>query len=78
MSDVSGLTETADKQLEKRTALRKELEDYRDKETNLIQKQAPMESELSSKKKALQDTKQSLTELEDFKTNYKVVHLWHK
>lgn len=70
LSDVSGLTETADKQLEKRTALRKELEDYRDKETNLIQKQAPMESELLSKKKALQDTKQSLTELEDFKTNY--------
>ncbi len=70
LSDVSGLTETADKQLEKRTALRKELEDYKDKETNLIQKQAPMESELMSKKKALQDTKQSLTELEDFKTNY--------
>ena len=70
LEDMSGLNETAEKHIEKRNVLRKELEDYQDKETKLIQKQAPMEAELSSKKKALEEAKAKLTELESFKTNY--------
>ncbi len=70
LEDMSGLSETADKHLEKRNSLRKELEEYQDKETKLIQKQAPQESELSLKKKALQEAKNKLQELSDFKLGY--------
>ena len=70
LADMSGLSETADKHLEKRNTLRKELEEYQDKETKLIQKQAPLESDLSSKKKSLQDAYAKLKELDEFKTNY--------
>ncbi len=70
LEDMSGLNETAEKHLEKRNTLRKELEEYQDKETKIIQKQAPLESELSSKKKAIEDAKVKLKELEEFKTNY--------
>ena len=70
LSDMSGLTETADKHLEKRAALGKELDEYKDKVTNIIQKQAPMESDLASKKKSLQEAKQKILDLEEFKANY--------
>ena len=67
---MSGLSETAEKHIEKRNSLRKELEDLQDKETKLIQKQAPMEAELSSKKKALEDASNKMKELEAFKENF--------
>ena len=70
LEDMSGLNETAEKHLEKRNTLRKELETYQDSETKLIQKQAPMESELSAKKKAVQEAQSKLKELEEFKQNY--------
>ena len=70
LRDMSGLSETADKHLAKRNALRKELEGYHDKETKIIQQQAPLESELSSKKRAVQEAKEKLKEFEDFKANY--------
>ena len=67
---MSGLNETAEKHIEKRNNLRKELETEQDKETKLIQKQAPLEAELSTKKKQLEDTRTKLTELEAFKANF--------
>ena len=70
LEDMSGLNETAEKHIEKRNALRKELEEYQDKETKLIQKQAPLEADLSTKKKALEDAKIKLGELESFKANF--------
>ena len=70
LEDMSGLSETAEKHIEKRNSLRKELEDLQDKETKLIQKQAPMEAELSSKKKALEEASNKMKELEAFKENF--------
>ena len=70
MADMSGLTENAEKQLEKRAALRKELEDYKDKETLLVQKKAPLEAELSMKKKQLKEAEDKLIELDEFKKSY--------
>lgn len=70
LEDMSGLNETAEKHIEKRNNLRKELEDIQDKETKLIQKQAPLEADLSAKKKALEEAKEKLAELEAFKTNF--------
>ncbi len=70
LEDMSGLNETAEKHIERRNALRKELEEYHDKETKLIQKQAPMEADLSSKKKVIEEAKIKLEELENFKNNF--------
>ena len=70
LEDMSGLNETAEKHIEKRNALRKNLEEEQDKETKLIQKQAPLEAELSTKKKQIEDSKIKLTELENFKASF--------
>ena len=70
LEDMSGLNETAEKHIERRNNLRKELETEQDKETKLIQKQAPMEAELSTKKKQLEEARAKLTELEEFKANF--------
>jgi len=70
LEDMSGLNETAEKHIEKRNNLRKALENEQDKETKLIQKQAPLEAELSGKKKQLEDSKNKLKELEEFKANF--------
>ena len=70
LEDMSGLSETAEKHIEKRNSLRKELEEYQDKETKLIQKQAPLEADLSSKKKQIEEARGKLVELEQFKANY--------
>ena len=67
---MSGLNETAEKHIEKRNTLRKELEALQDKETKLIQKQAPLEADLSTKKKSLEDARGKLAELEAFKANF--------
>ena len=56
--------------IEKRNTLRKELEALQDKETKLIQKQAPLEADLSTKKKSLEDARGKLAELEAFKANF--------
>lgn len=70
LEDMSGLSETAEKHIERRNSLRKELEEIQDRETKLIQKQAPWEAELSSKKKAIEDARGKLAELETFKANF--------
>ena len=70
LEDMSGLNETAEKHIEKRNNLRKELEAEKDKETNLIQKKAPLEAELSGKKKQLEDARGKLNGLEEFRKNY--------
>lgn len=70
LEDMSGLNETAEKHIERRNNLRKELEAEQDKETKLIQKQAPMEAELSGKKKLVEESTIKLEELEEFKSGY--------
>ena len=70
LEDMSGLNETAEKHIEKRNNLRKALEDEQDKETKLIQRQAPLEADLSTKKKQIEEAKAKLVELEQFKANF--------
>ena len=70
LEDMSGLNETAEKHIEKRNTLRKELEELQDRETKLIQQQAPLEADLSAKKKALTEAREKLTELENFRANF--------
>ena len=70
LKDMSGLNETADKHIAKRNNLRTQLEAEQDKENKLIQKKAPMEAELSMKKKQLEEAQNKLKELEEFLKNY--------
>ena len=70
LEDMSGLSETAEKHIEKRNNLRKELEELQDKETKIIQSKAPLESDLSFKKKSIQEAILKLEELEQFQQNY--------
>ncbi len=70
LQEVSGLSQTADKYLEKRNELRKEFEQTKDAETQLIQTKAPLESELSNLKKETEEAKQKITEFEEFKNNF--------
>ena len=68
--DMSGLDKTIEKHVEKRNALRANLETEQDQETKLIQEQAPLEADLSTKKQLIGEAKKKLSELEDFRKNY--------
>ncbi len=70
LQEVSGLSETADKYVEKRNDLRKQFEQAKDEETKLIQAKAPMESELNSLIKEVEDNKKRIEEFEEFKVNF--------
>jgi dephospho-CoA kinase len=65
LEDMSGLSETAEKHIEKRNNLRKSLETEQDKETKLIQKQAPLEAELSAKKKQIEEANERIKAAND-------------
>ncbi len=68
--DMTGLSENAEQQLNKRNELRKTLEALKDKETALIQQQAPKEAELSNLKRTLEDAKSQLAKFDALKSNY--------
>ena len=70
LSDMTGLNETAEKHIENRNKLKASLDNEKDKETKLIQTQAPLEAELSGKKKQLEEANAKLKELEDFRKNF--------
>jgi len=68
--DMTGLSATAEQQIVKRNDLRKSLEAVKDKETSLIQKQAPMEADLNNLRRTLADAKSQLERFEAIKSNY--------
>ena len=70
LQEVAGLNESADKYVAKRNELRKEFEQFKDEETKLIQSKVPKETELSNLLKSVEEAKQKIAELEDFKQNF--------
>lgn len=70
LEDMTGLNATADQHIEKRNNLRKQLEDLKDEETKLIQAKLPLESELKTLQRDLEDAKEKLAELTEMKTNF--------
>lgn len=70
LEDMTGLNATADQHIEKRNNLRKQLEDLKDEETKLIQAKLPLESELKTLQRDLEDAKTRLAELTDMKENF--------
>lgn len=70
LEDMTGLNATADQHIEKRNNLRKQLEDLKDEETKLIQSKLPLESELKTLQRDLDDAKTKLAELTEMKENF--------
>lgn len=70
LEDMTGLNATADQHIEKRNNLRKQLEDLKDEETKLIQSKLPLESELKTLQRDLEDAKTRLVELTEMKENF--------
>lgn len=70
LEDMTGLSSTAEQHIERRNALRKELETLQDKETNLIKEKLPLENDLKNLQKELADAKEKLAELEELKANF--------
>ena len=65
LMEMSGLNKTADEHIEKRNALRKELDELKDKETELIKTKLPLENELSNLQKELNEANKAIEELEE-------------
>ena len=70
LEDMTGLNATADQHIEKRNNLRKQLECLKDEETKLIQSKLPLESELKTLQRDLEDAKTRLAELTEMKENF--------
>ena len=70
LEDMTGLNATADQHIERRNVLRKELEALQDKETTLIKDRLPLENELQTLQKELDDAKAKVAELEELKDNF--------
>ncbi len=70
LEDMTGLNATADQHIEKRNNLRKQLEELKDEETKLIQAKLPLESELKTLQRDLEDAKTRLAELTEMKENF--------
>lgn len=71
LEEVSGLNKNADKQLEERNNLKKELEKLKEEEWNIKSETIPLETELATSKKDVENAKKSLSELTSFKANFK-------
>ncbi len=71
LEEVSGLNKNADKQLEERNNLKKELEKLKEEEWNIKSETIPLETELATSKKDVENAKKALNELITFKANFK-------
>ena len=69
--ETAGLNETANKFIQKRNNLRKQLEEEKDKDLNIQKEKAPLEAEYLSLKKELKQLDEAIENLEEFKKSYK-------
>jgi len=70
LEDMTGLNATADQHIERRNALRKELENFQDSENALIKNKLPLENELNKLQKEFEEAQAKLIELEEMKKNF--------
>lgn len=70
LEEMTGLNQTADQHIEKRNQLRKDLESLQDKENGLIKEKLPLETELQNLQKQLEEAKEQVEKLTDFKKNF--------
>jgi len=68
--DLTGLNENVDQQIKHREDLRKELDALKDKETSLIQKQIPLDTELKNINEKLSDAKKNIADYDRLKIEF--------
>ena len=68
--EVSGLSQTANEFIQKRNDLRKQLEQAKDEELEIVRQKAPMEAEYLNLKKELSQIQQTLENFETFKKEF--------
>lgn len=71
LEEMTGLNQSADEHIKKRASLRKEYEELRDKETNLINEKLPLENDLSSLQKELSNAQEKLKNCQNFEASFK-------
>lgn len=70
LSDISGLSSTADKYVQERSDVSKRIDELKDKDNELLKNSVPLESDLRVAKKELEDAKNFIQEAEEAKANY--------
>ncbi len=63
ISEMTGLNKSADEHIQNRNKLRKELEDLKDSETQLIKEQLPLDSEYKNNEAKIKETKEKLDKI---------------
>ena len=70
LKDLTGLSQTADQYIKKRTELISQRDDFKNKEFELMQTQLPLEGELKQLKTDIENSKKALEELLKFKKEF--------
>ena len=70
LEDMTGLNSTAEQHIENRNRLRSELENYQEKENNILKEKYPLEGELKLLQESLAVTKKQIEELENMKKDF--------
>ena len=70
IEESSGLNATADKQMEERKELAKQLDELKNKEFSIRADSLPLETEVKNYRDTISKSKQKLQELENFKNSY--------
>ena len=60
ISEMTGLNKSADEHIQNRNKLRKEIEDLKDEETQLIKEQLPLENEYKNNEEKINSTKETI------------------
>ncbi len=63
ITEMTGLNKSADEHVQNRNKLRKELEDLKDSETQLIKEQLPLDSEYKNNEAKIKETKENLDKI---------------
>ena len=70
LEEMTGLNQTADEHIKKRSELRREYEDLTDQENNLIKQKMPLEGELATLKKELTAANLKVANYKEFEKNF--------
>ena len=70
LNEVSGINKTANEHVEKRNALRKQLENKKDEENAVLKEKLTLEEKVSRFARDIEDSKQKIAEVEKFKIEF--------
>lgn len=70
LADISGLSSTADKYIQERNAVSRNLDTLKDKDNELLKESLPKENDLKNLKKEIEDAKAFIAQAENAKANF--------